>query len=147
MRDQANRLSLAAPPAARSCVHGTSRYFWIASAGVAVELHGAVVDDDRAGAELEDRRQVVRDEHQRDAARDQLAHPLDALVLERGVADAQHLVDEQDVGIEVGGDREAEPRVHAGRVALDLGVDELADAGELDDLVELAARSRRASSP
>ena len=34
--------------------------------------------------------------------------------------------------------REAEAGVHAGRIALDLGVDELADAGELDDLVELA---------
>ena len=34
-------------------------------------------------------------------------------------------------------DREAEARVHAGRVALDRRVDEVADAGELDDLVEL----------
>ena len=31
-----------------------------------------------------------------------------------------------------------EPRVHAGRVALDRRVDELRDAGEVDDLVELA---------
>jgi hypothetical protein len=39
----------------------------------------------------------------------------------------------------VGGDGEREPDVHPARVALDGRVDELADAAELDDLVELGA--------
>ena len=63
---------------------------------------------------------------------------LHALALERGVADGEHLVDEQDLGVEVRGDREAEAHVHAARVALDRRVDELLDAGELDDRVEPA---------
>src|ERR687885_673255 len=47
------------------------------------------------------------------AARDQLPHALDALLLEARVADAEHFVNEQHVGIEMRGDREPEPRVHA----------------------------------
>ena len=72
----------------------------------AVELDRAPVDQNRARAELDDRRQVVRDEHERNAALEQLAHPRDALVLEADVADAEHFVDEQHVGIEVRGDGE-----------------------------------------
>ncbi len=97
-----------------------------------------MIDDDRACAQVENGRQVVGDEDERYAAVDQLAHPFDAAILERRIADAEHLVDQQDVGIEMRGNRETEARVHAGRVALDLRVDELADAGELDDLIELA---------
>jgi hypothetical protein len=73
-----------------------------------------------------------------DAAGQQLAHPGHALFLEADVADAQHLVDDQHVGIEMGGDREAGPRVHPGGVALDRRVDEFLDPGEIDDRVELA---------
>ncbi len=71
----------------------------------------------------------------------------DAPLLELRVADAEDFVDDQHVRVEVRRDREAEPRVHPRRVALDRRVDELADAGEVDDLVELARRSRRASCP
>ena len=48
-----------------------------------------------------------------------VAHLAQALPLELGVADGQHLVDEQDLGLEVRGDGEREPDVHAARVALD----------------------------
>ena len=48
------------------------------------------------------------------------------LRLELGVADRQHLVDHQDLGLEVRRDGEGEPDVHADRVALDRRVDELA---------------------
>ncbi len=37
----------------------------------------------------------------------------DALLLEIGVADGEDLVEQQDVGIEVRGNREAQPHVHA----------------------------------
>ena len=52
------------------------------------------------------------------------------------VADREHFVDEQHVGIDVNRDGESEPHVHAGRVGLHRRVDELLQLGELDDLVE-----------
>ena len=63
-------------------------------------------------------------------------HALEALLLERLVADREHLVDEQDVGLDVDGDGEAEAHVHARRVVLHRRVDELLELGEGDDLVE-----------
>ena len=65
-----------------------------------------------------------------------LAHPLEALALERLVADRQHLVDEDDVGVDVDRQREPESRGHARRVVLDLHVDERTDLGEVDHVVE-----------
>jgi hypothetical protein len=65
-------------------------------------------------------------------------HPPQALALERRVADGEHLVDDQHLRLEVGGDGEREPQVHAARVVLDRRVDEALDLGEGDDLVELA---------
>ena len=49
----------------------------------------------------------------------------------------EHLVDDQDLGLEVRGDGEREADVHPARVPLDRRVDEPLDLGELDDLVEL----------
>ena len=66
----------------------------------------------------------------------------DALSLERRVAHGQHLVHQQDLGLEVGGDREGQPQVHPGRVVLDRRIDEALDLGEGDDLVELRADLR-----
>ena len=63
-----------------------------------------------------------------------------ALRLEGRVADSEHLVEQQDLRIEVRRDREREPDLHSRRVALDRDVDEVADPGELDDLVELPLR-------
>ena len=87
-------------------------------------------------------------EQHRLAAPAELAELVEALVGEALVADRQHLVDQQHVGIDVDGDGEAEPHVHAGRVGLHRRVDELLELGELDDLVEaprdLALREARA---
>ena len=63
----------------------------------------------------------------------------EALLLEFGVTDGQHLVDEQDLGLEVGGDREREAHVHAARVALDRRIEEPLDARR-------TRRSRRTAS-
>ncbi len=52
------------------------------------------------------------------------------LLLERRVADREDLVDEEDLGLEVRGDREGQPHVHAARVVLDRSVDELLDLRE-----------------
>ena len=67
-----------------------------------------------------------------------LLHLAEALALEGDVADGEHFVDEQDVCVEMCGNREREPHVHAAGVALHRCVDELLDLGEGDDLVELA---------
>ena len=78
----------------------------------------------------------VRHDHDRLAALLELGELLRALPLEALVADRQHLVDEEDVGIDVDCDREAQTHVHARRVVLDRRVDELGQAGEVHDFVE-----------
>ena len=67
------------------------------------------LEQDGAVAQALDRGQVVRDEKTGDAAVPELLDPLQALDLKFGVADGEHLVDEQDVGFEVRRDREPEP--------------------------------------
>ena len=90
----------------------------------------------------------MRDEQDRLAAAAELRELVEALVREALVADREHFVDQQHVGIDVDRDGEAQPHVHAGRVGLDRRVDELAQLGEVDDLVEalldLALASGRA---
>ena len=87
-----------------------------------------------------DGREVVRHEQQRGAALDHVAHPVEALLLERRVTDREHLVDDEDARLEERRDREAEPHLHAARVELHLPVDRVLDLGEGDDLVELVRR-------
>ena len=70
---------------------------------------------------------------------------LQALLLERGVADGEHLVDQQHVGVDLDRHREREPHEHPRRVVLELEVGELLELGELDDRVEALARLARAS--
>ena len=67
-----------------------------------------------------------------------VAHLPETLPLERGVAHGQDLVDDEDLRLEMGGHRKGQAHVHAARVALHRRVDELADLGERDDLVELS---------
>ena len=66
-----------------------------------------------------------------------LRHLAEALLLELGVADGEHLVDDQDLGFQMRRDGEGEPHIHARRVALDRRVEKFLDLGEGDDLVEL----------
>src|SRR5271157_6511863 len=66
-----------------------------------------------------------------------ILHLPQALLLELGVADGQHLIDDQDFGIEIRRDRECQPYVHAAAEALDRSVEKFLDAREIDDLVEL----------
>ena len=61
---------------------------------------------------------------------------VEALLLEGGVADGEHLVDEQDLGVHLDHHREGEAHEHARRVVLELQVDEVAQLGEVDDRVE-----------
>ena len=70
---------------------------------------------------------------------------VEALLLEGGVADGEHLVDQQDVGVDLDHHREGQAHVHPRRVVLELEVDELLELGEVDDRVEALARLARAS--
>ena len=97
----------------------------------------------RGRAQPLDRRHVVADKYDRSPVLRDLAHLAQALSLKRAVADRQHFVDEKDLGLQVSGDRERQPDVHAARIVLDRRVDELADFGELDDIVELRLISAR----
>ena len=75
---------------------------------------------------------VVRHEDD-DAALAEGAHEAHRLLLEGHVADAQNLVDDEDVGIDMGADGKRQPRIHAARIVAHGPVDEVADAGELLD--------------
>ena len=77
------------------------------------------------------------DEHDRAAGPFVVPDPALALLLEGLVADGEHLVEEQDVGLDVHRDREAQTQVHAGRVGLDGLVGEVLQLGERDDLVQV----------
>ena len=99
----------------------------------------AAVEPQRLVAEALDQAERVRDEQDRLAAALELGELVEALVREALVADGEHFVDQQHVGIDVDRDGEAEPHVHARRVGLHRRVDELLHLGELDDLVEALA--------
>src|SRR3989304_5663126 len=67
-----------------------------------------------------------------------LAHLAEALPLERRVAHGEDFVHDENLGVQVRGDREGEPHVHPAAVALDRRVEELLDLREGDNLVEAA---------
>ena len=69
---------------------------------------------------------------------------VDALLLEGGVADGEHLVDEQDVGVELHEDGEREADLHPRRVVLQAQVDEVLELRELDRRVKASPRLRGA---
>ena len=57
----------------------------------------------------------MRDKDDRLAAVAQLAEHVEALLLESGVADGEHLVDHQDVRVYLDRNREREPHLHSRR--------------------------------
>ena len=105
---------------------------------VAVAHEAAVGEKGDALAEGLHGRHVVADEQDGPPAPDHVADLAEALPLEDRVADGEHLVDDEDLGLQVGRHGEGQPHVHAAGIVLARGVEELVDAGEVDDLVELA---------
>ena len=100
-------------------------------------IHGtARVEPERFVAEAFHEIERMRDEQDRLVAAAKLRELVEALVRERLVADGEHFVHEQHVGIHVNRDREAETHIHAGGVGLHRRVDELAQLGEVHDVVE-----------
>ena len=114
--------------------------------GRPVEAHAAAPQVDHAPAHLLILNMLCEDEQDGCVGALQARGELHALPLERAVADGEHFVDQQDFRLQVRGDGERQPHVHAAGVALHRGVDELLDLGEVDDLVELARDLVPASS-
>src|SRR2546422_3147917 len=102
-----------------------------------VERKAAVVEHGRSRAELPGRLVVVGDEAESDPGGAEVADARLAFLLEALVADREHLVDDEDVRLDVLGDGEAKPRVHSRAVVLDRHVDEVAQLGKGDDAIEL----------
>ena len=67
-----------------------------------------------------------------------IPHLSQAFLLECGITDCQHLIHQQNLRLQVGGDGKGQAHVHAARIALDGCIDELFDLGEIHDLVEFA---------
>ena len=102
--------------------------------------HPALVEQHRAVAEALDRAHVVGHEQDRAALALEPLELVEALLLEARVADREHLVDQQDLGVDLDRDREREPHRHARGVVLQPHVEELLELGEGDDAVEALAR-------
>ena len=66
-------------------------------------------------------------------------HFAQALLLEFGIPHRQHLVDHKDLRLKVRGDRESEAHIHTGGVVFHRRVEEILNAGEVDNFIKLAA--------
>ena len=110
-------------------------------------LHGLpVLEQQRPVAEAVHGAHVVRDEEDRRVGALDPLELLEALLLERRVADREDLVDEQDVGVHLDHHAERQADHHPARVVLELDLGELAELGEVDDLIEPAAGLARAEA-
>ena len=107
----------------------------ISSAGPMLE-HAPAVQEHGAVAEALDAGHVMRHEDDRAALGLQALELAEALLLEGGIADGEHLVHQQDVGLDLHRDRERQPHRHPRRVVAQVEVHELLELGERDDLVE-----------
>ena len=78
----------------------------------------------------------MADEQHRAAAFRDLRHLSQTLFLELGVADREHLVDDQNFGFQMRRDRKRQPHIHARGESLDRRIEKLLHVGEGDDLIE-----------
>ena len=78
---------------------------------------------------------MADEQHRAPASAADILHLADGFFLELGVTDGQDFIDDQDLGLQMGGDGESEPHGHAGRVALDWRVDVAFTSGECDDFL------------
>ena len=63
---------------------------------------------------------------------------LQTFLLKLRITDRQHLVDDQDLRLQMRRDGEGQAHIHSATVALDRRVEEFLDLGKGDDLIELA---------
>jgi hypothetical protein len=78
-----------------------------------VGAHRAAVEQQRLGTQRRDGVQLVADVEDGPPLGRGIAHLLHRASLEVGVTHAEHLVDDEDLGLQVGGDGERQAHVHA----------------------------------
>ena len=103
-----------------------------------IRENAATIEEHHSTAHGCHSRKVVTDEDYGAPAVRYILHLAEALALEGKIAYGKHFIHNEDLGLQVRGDGEREPHVHATRVALDGRVEKTADLAEIDDLVELA---------
>ena len=81
----------------------------------------------------------MADEEHGPALARRVVHLSQTLFLELGIPDGQHLVDDQDLRLEVRRDRKRETHVHAAGITLHGCLEKSLDAGKSDDLVVFPA--------
>jgi len=106
--------------------------------GGAILTDGARINPHHAVAETAHLVHLVTDKDDGAAFAGDIAHFAETFFLEIDVADGEHFIDEEDFGLEMGGDGEGQADVHAGGVVLDGSVDEFFELGEGYDFVEFA---------
>ena len=74
----------------------------------------------------------MRHEKQRASLLVKLENLVDAFLLKVDIADGECLVDQEDVGIDVGGNGKTEAHIHAAGIVLDGHVNEVAQLGKID---------------
>ena len=104
------------------------------------------VEPQRALAQSLHLEEVVRTENERAAASEEAIEPAIALALEAVVADREHLVGDQHLGLELGRRRERDAQLHARGTGAQGAIEVGADAGETLDLAGGAARFAAAHS-
>src|SRR5258708_39720940 len=98
----------------------------------------AAMEEQRATAKLLDLAYGMGDQHDGGAAVAQRLQASIALLPEEHVAHGQGLVDQENIRLDAGCDREGEADEHSARIEFDRLVDELPDVGESGDLVGAA---------
>src|SRR5580700_373107 len=61
-----------------------------------------------------------------------------ALLLKLAVANCENLVDDQDLRVEMRGNRERKPNIHTAAISLHGHINEPLDAGKIDDFIEVS---------
>jgi hypothetical protein len=83
--------------------------------------------------------QGVRHKHKRLATPLKIANTIEATQLKLNVTHREHLVDQQHIGIDLGGDRESQAHVHPARIIAHGHVDKIVQSGKIDDGVKSAS--------
>ena len=111
----------------------------------ASKIHNPLAEHDHAARELHDRVHVMTDKQNRTPMAGHVFHFSETFLLKFRIPDRQHFIHDQNLRLEMRGDREGETHIHAAAVALDRCIEELLHLGKGDDLVEFLLRSRRRS--
>ena len=59
-------------------------------------------------------------------------------LLKNGIPYGQNLIDQQNLGFQMGGNRKGQPNVHSARIVFHRGIQQTATFGKLHDLIEFA---------